>query len=301
MRRAALGLVVLLVLAGCSGGDAPETPTVTPAPVPTDSATPEPRGVSLDATATPTPQVPVEELDPEGDPDGDGLTTEEELDRGLNPRRVDTDKDRLRDGEELAGVTDEGTPIPDADPARMDLYVRVTYGPRAEPYTPIVRERIVADWAAMPVRNPDGTTGISLHIVGTHNTSLRFFDGSDLEETAAALDEELPRNDAYHDVYLLPFVDVARHAHDGFAATPGRIALVDSTADSGNREVFFTHGLLHNVLGPLRGEGECQGVHYCEGGFLHPAPSTGSGVAFDDDRYLPEPLARVIERRGFRG
>jgi hypothetical protein len=43
---------------------------------------------------------------PGGDPDADGLTNQEERDRGTDPERADTDGDGLLDGEEVAARTD---------------------------------------------------------------------------------------------------------------------------------------------------------------------------------------------------
>jgi hypothetical protein len=48
--------------------------------------------------------------DPNGDPDGDGLTTAQELGYGINPATADTDGDGMPDGWEIANGLDPKDP-----------------------------------------------------------------------------------------------------------------------------------------------------------------------------------------------
>lgn len=94
------------------------------------------------------------------DTDGDGLADGRELEEyGTDPTVADTDGDGFTDGEE---VTLERT-LPGADPTRVDIYVEVDY--MSEPgLTDAEIERLEQTFADAPVENPDGSTGISLHV-----------------------------------------------------------------------------------------------------------------------------------------
>lgn len=59
------------------------------------------RGSDKDGFFTATFGVSVTGEDPNGDPDGDGLTNKEEKQLGTNPNKADTDGDGLNDGEEV--------------------------------------------------------------------------------------------------------------------------------------------------------------------------------------------------------
>lgn len=62
--------------------------------------------------ATPTPDT-----GPEGDPDGDGLTNQQEEGAGTDPQNADSDDDGMRDGREIELGTDPLNPDTDGDGA----------------------------------------------------------------------------------------------------------------------------------------------------------------------------------------
>ncbi|WP_226007509.1 hypothetical protein [Natrinema salinisoli] len=118
------------------------------------------------------------------DTDGDGLDDGPELlEHGSDPNVADTDDDGLDDGPE---VTEYGTDptdsdsdgdglsdgaevhrqdlFPDADPLRTDIYVEVDTMERTH-FEERERERIVAEFDAAPLGNPDGSTGMALHLI----------------------------------------------------------------------------------------------------------------------------------------
>lgn len=150
-------LVALLVVAGTGlpvAGVAPQSDT----PSAEGGATPE-RMATTDAMNT-----------TEGggvDTDGDGLTDAVEVDDlGTAPNRTDTDGDGYPDGMEVR-CTDT---LPDADPLRTDIYVEIdAAGP--EMLSEEVRRSIRETFADAPVSNPDGSTGIDIHLV-TNDTGL---------------------------------------------------------------------------------------------------------------------------------
>lgn len=132
-----------------------------------------------------------------GDTDGDGLADRVERQLGTAPNRTDTDGDGLLDSWEVRGydADQDGTvevPIDEygADPRRKDVFVEVdsltvggngpwiTRVPRSAVYGPVVgglsgtlplgegavHRSVEAMFAAAPVENPDGSTGIDLHV-----------------------------------------------------------------------------------------------------------------------------------------
>lgn len=120
----------------------------------------------------------------EPDTDSDGIDDGTEVDEyGSNPTEADTDGDGLRDGREVNDVgsdpTDTDTdgdglndgieanpdgPLADANPLRMDVFVEVDYVAGEKP-SPAELDLVRDAYADAPIDNPDGTTGITLHIV----------------------------------------------------------------------------------------------------------------------------------------
>ena len=95
------------------------------------------------------------------DTDGDRLPDAVELEvYDTDPTSSDTDGDGLEDGVEAA---DSG-PLAAADPLARDVFVELDYMRGERPNANAIA-LVVDEYAAAPVRNPDGTTGISLHVV----------------------------------------------------------------------------------------------------------------------------------------
>jgi len=114
------------------------------------------------ATDTDTVAVSVEDPDncSERDGDRDGLTGCEEADIGTDPTDPDTDGDGFPDGAEV----NRPELLPDADPLHFDLYVEVDYidtNPMSEHDYERVREGLDSEHFS----NPDGETGMTLHVV----------------------------------------------------------------------------------------------------------------------------------------
>ena len=171
----------------------------------------------------------------------------------------DRDGDGLDDDWEEAGETPAGAPLPGADPDRKDLYLQVLYGADAVALDPAERASLRSIWAEMPVRNPDGSTGISLHIV----------DERRLDEPVQVYepDRELllrRYNDAFLDggtcvYYQTTFGDITQSDKGGRGALGGHVSMVDATQRTvrngrSDRVVFLTHELLHNTAGFVDGQ-----------------------------------------------
>jgi len=107
----------------------------------------------LGLTATPAPAAPAAVAAAPAAPldtDGDGLPDDWEL------RGYDADGD---------GVVDVDLPALGADPRHQDLFVEMDSMPGLRPPLGVL-DRITAVFASAPVANPDGTTGIRIHLDG---------------------------------------------------------------------------------------------------------------------------------------
>lgn len=92
----------------------------------------------------------------------------------------DDDGDGLRDCWEAAQNL-EGVPLPGANPLRKNLYVELDYMEMHKP-APEAIKAVIDAFRRSPVTNPDGTTGIDLHVI---------------------VDESLPHDDLIHPGFCL--------------------------------------------------------------------------------------------------
>lgn len=104
-----------------------------------------------------------------GDLDHDGLSDEDEALKGTDPNNPDTDGDALLDGWEVKGIYGINLPALNASPLHKDIFVEMDYMERATatnilaPDSAVI-QAIVDVFAAAPVSNPDGKTGINIHL-----------------------------------------------------------------------------------------------------------------------------------------
>jgi len=236
------------------------------------------------------------------DTDDDGLPDGQERDLGTNLTVADTDGDRLTDGAEVAGVTDGGVALPEADPLRMDLYVQINVSENAEPFDEGELDDLQDAWAEMPVENPDGSTGVDVHVdQGGLNESITISDDSDYVDLRDRSGEFLGnRSEVYYSVALVEVDD----NYAGRAPSPGRISVVatqyTTRFDGTTYRTFVTvHELLHNVAGRLDEANRCPGefdgepadYHTCDGWLSYDDPATS--------QFLPDGVAAELERDGF--
>lgn len=95
------------------------------------------------------------------DTDDDGLNDNKEITKyGTDPAKSDTDGDGIADGTEIK-QSDEL--LPGADPLRKNIYIEVDYM-ESHRLPDKKKQQIIQMFASSPVENPDGSTGIDLHI-----------------------------------------------------------------------------------------------------------------------------------------
>ncbi|WP_233563324.1 hypothetical protein [Haloarcula sp. Atlit-7R] len=165
-----------------------------------------------------TPSAQQIQADPDAtDTDGDGLS--DSLERSVydtDPTNADTDGDGYPDGMEVRC----GQAIPDADPLRTDIYVEVDSTESTTLSEP-VQTSIVETFEKAPVSNPDGSTGIDIHLVtddtnlsanGTVYSKSRAGAGNDIYDFRANHSQH--RSDGYY--YVLLTDDVAYNGDDYF-------------------------------------------------------------------------------------
>jgi hypothetical protein len=171
----------------------------------------------------------------------------------------DRDGDGLHDAWERAGETPGGAPLPGADPDRKDLYLQVVYGADVESLSAAERASLRDIWAGMPVRNPDGSTGVSLHLVDERrlDESVRVYEPGE-ERLGRHYAEEMVDGGACH-YYQTTFGEITQRNKGGRGALGGYVSMVDATETTvrngrSDRVAFLTHELLHNTAGAVDGQ-----------------------------------------------
>ena len=239
------------------------------------------------------------------DTDEDGLLDGRELELGTNATNPDTDGDSLLDGWEVRGRTPGGADLPDADPLQMDIYVLVSHADESWQFRESDRRYVRGSLGAVPVENPDGTTGISVHFAdGDELPIRREFDNNGSARRALRRNSTPefmgPRHGVYHHVILMRLDDDS-DVFGGYATTPGRRVLVDEDARGSRggtipyRDRRIVSGLLQNVLGRPAPEYQDQD---------HPRFAKTGWTAYQPNdlranEYLPTPLIERLERDGF--
>ncbi len=118
------------------------------------------------------------------DADTDGICDAAESQYGTSATSSDTDGDSISDFAELYGSGGVDLRYYGADPKKKDVFVELDYYPGLQPMQAAL-DRVTAAFASAPVSNPDGSTGIALHLV--------------LSQQVAAADVDLDLNPAWTD------------------------------------------------------------------------------------------------------
>lgn len=117
----------------------------------------------------------------DSDTDGDGIPDKNEIEIGTDPALRDTDNDGLADDNErsnntdptvrdtdgdglLDGVEVKSKYLSDANPTRFDVFIEIDYVPGSR-LSQSEQSQLIEVFASAPVSNPDGSEGISLHLM----------------------------------------------------------------------------------------------------------------------------------------
>jgi hypothetical protein len=158
---AALQLALALALAAC-GGEPPVGGEASPL-LPDDD----------DMFEEPVPGSEYPMLPTPLDWDGDGLSNSNELLSCTDPNDADSDDDGLPDGWEALGGPAFDYHSAGADPCHKDVFVELDWEERSLPaagqtqsarFGARLGQALVRYYAGLPIPNPDGTTGINLHL-----------------------------------------------------------------------------------------------------------------------------------------
>jgi len=233
------------------------------------------------------------------DPDTDGDGFADSLDPLVdedsnNALLTDTDGDGLSDAVEILNPE-----LSEANPVRMDVFVEVDYiaGHRPDNATLAMVEDAFAD---APIDNPDGSEGITLHVIVGDEipTAAR----TDIDELDRIAGNHLDNDDGYH--YAVAVADAAIDGRDvgGVASftnrqSDGRFIFQVYGNDEATASVFM-HELGHSLgLHPDQYGGiDSAEIPYTEYRSVmnYDAPSDAlefsSGPPFDDWAYIAEHL-----------
>jgi hypothetical protein len=162
---------------------------------------------------------------------------------------LDTDCDGLADVWETSGYN--GLPFPQANPEYADIYVELDYMQNHKPRTGVV-DAVVAAFKAAPVSNPNGTSGINLHVFVNeqipHTTSITMWSGFDsLKDTWFGSDNSersnIPRMQAkdntYH--YVLFIHQYNAGSSSGLSEIPGDDLVVSLGATGFGKDPVTGH------------------------------------------------------------
>lgn len=102
----------------------------------------------------------------EADSDADGIPNAEELANGTDPLNTDTDGDGLLDGWEVNGFRGLDLPGIGCKPTRMDVVCLISrFDDVPEDRVKKELERAQRTYAGLPIANPDGSSGVGLHLL----------------------------------------------------------------------------------------------------------------------------------------
>lgn len=239
------------------------------------------------------------------DRDGDGLSSNIERKLGTDPTEPDTDGDRLLDGWEANEEAPHGVQLNGSDPNQMDLHLKVTYTEGIHPLSAAEKQDLRAFWREMPVENPDGTTGIQLHIEEQHVPVEEIVTDEDYKERrsddaglAGKYYTSEYMGEARCQKYQVVFAAVQSDRFAGYASSPGYWSVVDGKATdtyksrSTHRVGTTVHEVLHNVIGEVQDDSIAIDQGHTTTGWL-------SQKHGEHEEYLPDALAAQLEEHGF--
>ena len=226
--------------------------------------------------------ITAEILEKVSDTDRDGLVSVNEREAGTDPDRPTTAGDGIPDGMKYRGETPAGHTLDDPHIAQKDLYVQVLYSPDEDRLTSSEKETLRDWWWDFGVDNPDGTSGINLHIEeGPNNGRLDEppQQGNAIDYHKKYHNEEYmgDRNGIYYLLVFGELDDLENTDIAGQALSGGQTAVVEPNLPSRSKLQVMSHELLHNIVGRLEStfvseeqmkcgfDFEPDNVHTCDG------------------------------------
>lgn len=189
----------------------------------------------------------------------------------------------------------------DANPWRKDLYLTVVYGKNVEPLTDSQVNNLERRFSQMPVSNPDGTTGIRLHVLNqTEADEEIIWDKSSVETLRREYYTEKRLGDRECEAHMVVIGESVEEDTWGRGRMPGHFVVTDGTHDyttqSGETvETMGTiHELLHNIVGefPTEYDNVSTSAHTNTGYLSH-------AEEFDEIDHLSQPTRTILSNRGF--
>ena len=176
------------------------------------------------------------------DSDDDDLADRLEVEvYGTDPTNADTDGDGLRDGVEAAS----SGPLAAADPLARDVFVELDYMRGERPSDDAIA-LVVERFAEAPVENPDGSTGVALHVV-VDDALPREPSTSELDSVRIRLAHFDNESRGYHHVLAAADARLAGDAVAGFATT-GHAVVQTSDSDG---DAYTTREQAHVLMHEL--------------------------------------------------
>lgn len=241
--------------------------------------------------------------------DRDGLTNSEEREQyDTNPFSADTDKDGIDDGTEVKELSAESGLLGKSDPLHKDLYVHVFYSPEIEPLTDEEKSNLEAIWAEMPVKNPDGKLGITIHIIDFGENA------GDLPNRVVSDGSQDDMGQYYSQQYLgkkvcdvrqVLLIPIEDNDVAGYAEAPGYQSVVDgrlthrTDSDYTRRVATITHELLHNIVGTLQGE-DAMGPYHSFNGWLAGSLDGLGPEPYSQNTYMSDITANNLNQEGMK-
>ncbi|MFC7216187.1 hypothetical protein ACFQO4_19170 [Saliphagus sp. GCM10025334] len=192
---------------------------------------------------------------------------------------VDSDGDRIPDAAENKSEVN-GATIDNSDPNQMNLYVSILYSNDSERLSDTEKQQLRTIWASMNVSNPNGETGINLHIVEEQRAQHRFSKtySGDLNETSnldGLYNEYIDEGCGVYHLVAMGEIKNAESANvagwgdvGGYATYVSDERVTYSTSEYNSRVWIITHELLHNVVGEINGEHAPGDPYHTQQGWL---------------------------------
>lgn len=214
-----------------------------------------------------------EDTDPaRADTDNDGLNDDEELEFGSDPKHFDTDNDELDDVEEHergTNPTDKDTDgdglkdghevhvdaLDDANPLRMDVFIELDWMRGEKPSRSTIRD-VAGVFDDAPIKNPDGTTGINLHV--TYSNEVERESKTEVSTLLDVLDKNMKYERCGH-YYALAMEDTDREDSMAFTLDWHENKPFAFKTDDARPGYYYPRGAIRLVV--LHEIGHVLGIH----------------------------------------